>query len=61
MVIAHGDDREQAITHLSAALSRFEIAGVKHNIPFIQAVLADNTFIAGDVHTDLGPTIATRK
>ncbi|OZI38188.1 biotin carboxylase [Bordetella genomosp. 10] len=60
-VIAHGADRGEAIGRLRAALSGFEIAGVKNNIPFILAVLDSPAFLAGDVHTGLGAEVLARK
>jgi len=39
-LIAHADTREAAIDRASAALREYEILGVKHNIPFLLALLA---------------------
>jgi acetyl-CoA carboxylase biotin carboxylase subunit len=52
-VIAHAPTRDEAIAVLSDALAGFEIDGVKNNIPFVQRMLADPAFRAGDVHTGL--------
>ncbi|MGE0153516.1 MAG: acetyl/propionyl/methylcrotonyl-CoA carboxylase subunit alpha [Reyranellaceae bacterium] len=52
-VIAHGRTREAAIASLSAALAAFAIEGVKTNIEFLQQVLADPAFRAGQVHTGM--------
>jgi acetyl-CoA carboxylase biotin carboxylase subunit len=52
-VIAHAPTRDEAIAVLSNALAGFEIEGVKNNIPFVQRMLADSAFRAGDVHTGL--------
>ncbi|MFC4273850.1 acetyl-CoA carboxylase biotin carboxylase subunit [Achromobacter aloeverae] len=60
-VIAHGADRGEAIDRLRSALSRFEIAGVKNNIPFIQAVLRHPAFLAGDVHTGMAAEVLAGK
>ncbi len=60
-VIAHGADRHTAIARLHEALSNFDIAGVKTNIPFIQAVLRSEAFVAGEVHTGLGAEVLARK
>jgi acetyl-CoA carboxylase biotin carboxylase subunit len=52
--IVHAPDRAQAIAGMRAALEATVIEGVKTNIPFAQKVLADDAFVAGDVHTGLG-------
>jgi acetyl-CoA carboxylase biotin carboxylase subunit len=58
-VIAHAATRDAAITSLATALRGFEIEGVRCNIPFLLAVLADSRFAAGDVHTGLAADIAS--
>lgn len=50
-VIVHATTRGEAIRKLSEALSRFEIRGVKTNIPFIQRILGFDDFVAGRVNT----------
>ncbi len=52
-VIAHAPTRDAAIDALSEALSAFRVEGVKCNIPFVQRMLADPAFRAGDVHTGM--------
>jgi acetyl-CoA carboxylase biotin carboxylase subunit len=52
-VIAHAPTRDAAILRLSEALAATEIEGVKSNIPFVQRMLADPEFRAGDVHTQM--------
>jgi acetyl-CoA carboxylase biotin carboxylase subunit len=52
-VIAHAPTRDAAIGVLGEALAGFAIEGVKTNIPFVQRMLADPAFRAGDVHTGL--------
>lgn len=42
---------QAAVTRASRALAEFRIRGVATNIPFLQAVLADPDFIAGDLST----------
>jgi acetyl-CoA carboxylase biotin carboxylase subunit len=54
-IIAHGPDRATAISRLLAALSATHIAGVKHNIAFQAAILADTGFQAGGVDTGFLP------
>ena len=46
-----GRDFEAAVTRARRALAEFRIRGVATNIPFLQAVLADPNFQAGDVST----------
>ncbi len=46
-----GRDFEAAVTRARRALAEFRIRGVATNIPFLQAVLADSDFQAGDVST----------
>lgn len=52
-VIAHGSTRPQAIGRLLIALKAFEIQGVEHNIPAIQALLSHDAYLSGGVHTGL--------
>ena len=56
-VIAHGEDRAQAIDRLVAALDATVIEGVKTNIAFVRQVLQSPGFRAGDVHTGLGAEV----
>ena len=42
---------EAAVARSRRALAEFRIRGVSTNIPFLQAVLADPEFVAGDVST----------
>lgn len=46
-----GRDFEAAVTRATRALAEFRIRGVATNIPFLQAVLHDAAFRAGDVST----------
>ena len=50
-LIARGRTFESAVTRARRALAEFRIRGVSTNIPFLQAVLEDEDFIAGDVST----------
>lgn len=52
-VIAHGDDRDEALTKLDRALSRTAIMGVQTNIEFLRFLLADARVRAGDLDTAL--------
>ena len=46
-----GRDFEAAVVRARRALAEFRIRGVATNIPFLQAVLDDAAFQAGDVST----------
>jgi pyruvate carboxylase len=46
-----GRDFDAAVVRARRALAEFRIRGVSTNIPFLQAVLADDAFVAGDVST----------
>jgi len=50
-LICTGDDRQEAIALSMAALDELYIDGVSHNTEFAKAMLADNDFAAGRVHT----------
>jgi pyruvate carboxylase len=51
-MIVRGRDFPTAVTRAKRALAEFRLRGVSSNIPFLQAVLEDPAFIAGDVATD---------
>jgi propionyl-CoA carboxylase alpha chain len=48
----HGIDRGQAIERLRAALDGFYVAGLRHNITFLAAIVAKERFVAGALSTD---------
>ena len=50
-LICHGRTFEQAVARSRRALAEFRIRGVSTNIPFLQAVVEDEDFIAGNVST----------
>jgi pyruvate carboxylase len=50
-LIARGRTFESAVNRARRALAEFRIRGVSTNIPFLQAVLEDEDFMAGDVST----------
>jgi acetyl-CoA/propionyl-CoA carboxylase biotin carboxyl carrier protein len=52
-VIAHGDDREEALAKLDRALGRTVILGVQTNVEFLRFLLADERVRAGDLDTAL--------
>ena len=46
-----GRDFPAAVARAKRALAEFRIRGVSTNIPFLQAVLEDPAFVAGDLST----------
>jgi 3-methylcrotonyl-CoA carboxylase alpha subunit len=52
-IIAHGEDRADAIARLDRALAATEIAGVEHNLAFLRAVLGHTDFRSGSYTTHL--------
>ncbi len=50
-LIAHGDDRAQAIARLRSALERFQVEGVKTNLPLHQRIVASGSFARGELDT----------
>ena len=50
-VITWGQDRPEAIARMRGALSEMEISGIKTTIPFHLALLRNEAFLQGDVHT----------
>jgi acetyl-CoA carboxylase biotin carboxylase subunit len=50
-LIVHGADRAEALTRLRAALSAFQIAGPKNNLPFFVELLDNPEFLSGDYDT----------
>ncbi len=59
-VIARGATRDQALDTLAVALENFVIEGVKTNIPFVLALLADDEFRSGRVHTSTTNDVLAR-
>jgi acetyl-CoA carboxylase biotin carboxylase subunit len=50
-LIVHAETREAALRRMRAALREYVIHGVTTNLDFLQAVLADEAFAQGRVHT----------
>jgi acetyl-CoA carboxylase biotin carboxylase subunit len=50
-LIVYGEDRDQAVERLQAALREFNVKGIKTNIPFLQRLCASPEFVSGDVDT----------
>ncbi len=48
---ARGPDFQSAVTRAKRGLAEFRIRGLATNIPFLQAVLADPDFVAGNLST----------
>lgn len=52
-LITYGPDRETATETMQRALDEFEIAGVRHNIPFVNALMSLDRFREGRMTTNL--------
>ncbi len=52
-VVAWGEDRCQAIARMVQALEEYEIAGVRHNLPFLLHVLRSGEFVEGRYDTGI--------
>jgi acetyl-CoA carboxylase biotin carboxylase subunit len=50
-IIAHGNDRAEAIARMNGALEGFIVEGIKTTIPLHKKILADPDFIAGKFDT----------
>lgn len=59
-LIVTGNDRADAIDKLSAALGRFEVEGIKTNIPFLKQLIAQPVFKSGEFHTGTVPELMKR-
>ncbi len=49
-LITTGDTRAEALANMKAALTDFRIEGIETNIPFLQFLVDQPEFIAGDIH-----------
>jgi 3-methylcrotonyl-CoA carboxylase alpha subunit len=58
-LIAHGENRGQAIARLGRALAATEVAGVISNRAFLQAIMAHPAFAEGEIDTGFIPRHAT--
>jgi acetyl-CoA/propionyl-CoA carboxylase biotin carboxyl carrier protein len=52
-VIAHGDNRDEALAQLDRALAQTAVLGVQTNVEFLRFLLADERVRAGDLDTAL--------
>ncbi len=50
-LIAWGETREMAAARLRRALAEYVVLGIRSNIPYFRAILADAEFLAGRLHT----------
>ena len=50
-LIVQAEDRERAILRLRAALASFPILGVRTNVPYLLAVVEDDSFARGEIDT----------
>ena len=50
-LVTHGKDRDMALDTQAAALDRFQIEGIRDNIPFCAAVMDEPRFRSGDITT----------
>ena len=50
-VIAFGESRTAALARLDQALAEFVVLGVTTNIEYLRAILTDEAFVAGELHT----------
>jgi len=60
-IIAHGQDRSEALARLRKAIAETQIEGVKTNLAFHAEVLADPEFAAGGMDTGFLPRFFERK
>ena len=51
-LITYGQDRDDAINRMRAALDQFVIRGVSSNLPFLSALVAHEKFASGDINTN---------
>lgn len=58
-LIAYADTREQAISHLTQALTNTQIEGIHSNIPFLERVLTNDAFVHGAINTQFVDTHLT--
>lgn len=59
-IITWGKDRDEAVARMERALRDTVITGVTNTIPFLARVVADEPFMAGDVHTGYIPEFLAR-
>jgi acetyl-CoA carboxylase biotin carboxylase subunit len=50
-VLAHGEDRQEALARMRRALGEFSLEGSKTTVPLLLEILDDPTFISGEYNT----------
>ena len=50
-IVVHGDDREQALATMRAALAETRIAGIETNLAYLAQLVRDPVFVAGETTT----------
>jgi acetyl-CoA carboxylase biotin carboxylase subunit len=50
-LVAHGENRDQAIARMRGALHEYEVTGIKTTLPFFRWILEQPDFAAARVHT----------
>ena len=56
-LIVHAENRKDAIAKMRWALEEYVIEGIKTNIPFLQRIIDDERFTAGDISTKFVATM----
>jgi propionyl-CoA carboxylase alpha chain len=49
---SYGKNRDDAIEHMKRALSNYAIAGISHNITFLETIMRNNRFCSGEISTN---------
>lgn len=50
-LIVHGEDRNQALERLEAALASTSLEGIDTNLDYLTSIVRDPVFVRGDIHT----------
>ena len=51
-LLAHGEDRPQAIARMRRALGEYKVGGLHTTIPFFETLLSHSQFLEGRLHTE---------
>ncbi|HWQ31641.1 MAG TPA: acetyl-CoA carboxylase biotin carboxylase subunit [Blastocatellia bacterium] len=57
----YGATREEAIDRMKRALGEYQVGGIRTTIPFFEAVLEDEEFLAGEIDTGFIPRFNQRQ
>jgi len=49
---SYGKNRDEAIEHMKRALSNYAIAGISHNITFLETIMRNKRFCSGEISTN---------